>query len=330
MSTLGHSFRVVLLGTSRGPGVGVLVEGCPAGLPLSEGDLLPALQRRRGGGPGTTARVEPDRPRFLAGLYEGRTTGQPLLIWFDHEDPGEDGPDRRVLPRPGHADLAALARYGGFADLRGGGAFSGRLTVGLVAAGAVARRLVPALGFAAEVVEAGGRTDAVAAAEEAAAAGDSVGGRVVCTVTGVPAGLGDPPMDPLDARLAWACLCIPGVRAFEIGVGWRLAALRGSEANDPILDASGRTRTNLSGGVNGGITNGNPLVFSVAARPTASIALPQDSVDLRTGLPAQVRADGRNDACFALRLPVILESVAALVLVDFLRLAGRIGPVHAG
>lgn len=330
MSTLGRLFRVVLLGTSRGPGVGVLVEGCPAGLPLCEGDLLPALDRRRGGGPGTTARVEPDQPRFLAGLYEGRTTGQPLLLWFDNTDPGDDGPDRRVLPRPGHADLAAMARYGGFADLRGGGAFSGRLTVGLVAAGAVARKLVPELEFSAEVLEAGGRPDAVAAAVAAGAAGDSIGGWVACTVTGVPAGLGDPPLDPLDGRLAQACLCVPGVRAFEVGAGRALARMRGSEANDPILHAAGRTRTNLCGGVNGGLSNGNPLWFAVAARPTPSIALPQDSVDLRTGLPVRVRAEGRNDACFALRLPVILESVAALVLVDFLRLAGRMGPVHAG
>jgi chorismate synthase len=331
MSATGRVLRLSLFGSSRGPGVGALLEGCPAGLPLAEADLAADLDRRRSGGPGTSARVEPDLPAILAGVHEGRTTGQPLLLWFDNaEARADDAVDRRVLPRPGHADLAAVLKYGGHVDLRGGGPFSGRITAPLVAAGAVARKLLPELTPTARVLSAGGRPDALQAASEAASDGDSVGARLECRVDGVPAGLGEPPLDPLDARLAALCLCIPGVRAFEIGDGWALADARGSEANDVPLDAAGRTRGQRSGGVSGGISNGNPLLFRVAARPTPSIAREQQTVDLATGEPAPIRCEGRNDACFGLRLPVVLEAVAALVLADFARISGRLGPVYEG
>lgn len=328
MSFAGRLLRATVLGASHGPGVGVLLEGCPAGLPLSADDLLPDLQRRRGGRPGTTDRVEDDLPTLAAGVHEGRTTGQPLLVWFENTRQGPPDPvDRRHVPRPGHADLPAVHRYGGFHDPRGGGPFSGRLTVGVVAAGAIARRLLPAdVRIEAHLLRVGGRTDIDAAVDEARAAGDSLGGVLECRCTGLPPGLGEPPHDPLDARLARECLCIPGIRGFEIGDGFVLAALPGSQANDTPLEVTGRAATHRAGGVQAGMTNGNDLVFRVAARPAPSLPWEQPSIDLRTGAPARSIATGAQDACYALRLPVVVEAVAALVLADFLLLRRALAP----
>ncbi len=326
MNTIGRLLRIGITGTSRGPGVGAWIEGCPPGVSIEPDAIRAQLQRRRAGRPGTTARREPDEPRVLSGVHDGRATGQPILIWLDNVDARDDGATPERHPRPGHADLVAVQRYGGFADPRGGGAFSGRLTAALVAAGAVARAIVPELGFAARVLSAGGRDDIDAAVAEAAAADDSIGGLLECRVTGAPAGWGEPLLDPIDARLAQLCLCVPGVRSFELGSGLALAGMRGSQANDPITEPSGTTATNHAGGVNGGLSNGNPVVFRVVARPTPSIARPQPTVDLATGAPATVRSTGRHDACFALRLPVILEAVAAIVMADFALLARAYRP----
>ena len=328
MNTTGRLFRVGITGTSRGPGVGAWIEGCPPGIALDEAAIHAQLTRRRPGRPGTTARREPDEPRILSGVYQGHTTGQPILVWIDNRDAQNDGQAPSAQPRPGHADLVALQRYGGFADPRGGGAFSGRLTAALVAAGAVARALLPAVEIRARVLEVGGRRDLDAAVAEAMQAGDSLGGLLECTLDSVPTGWGEPLLDPIDARLAQLCLSIPGVRSFELGAGLALASMRGSQANDPILETSGRTATNHAGGVNGGLSNANPIVFRVATRPTPSIATPQNTVDMGTGLPTTTSSStGRHDACFALRLPVVLEAAAAIVLADFMLLA-RAGSVQ--
>lgn len=321
MNTTGRLFRVGITGSSRGPGLATWIEGCPPGLPIDPSLLEAQLARRRPGAPGTTARREPDHPRIISGVYQGRSTGQPILILIDNQDAADDGQDPSSLPRPGHADLVAVRRYGGFADPRGGGAFSGRLTAALVAAGAVARLLIPELSIGAELLQVGGRSDIADAVAEAQADGDSLGGLVRCTIQGVPMGWGEPLLDPLDARLAQLCMCIPGVRSFGIGTGRAMASMRGSQANDPILDVEGRTASNHAGGVNGGLSNGNPVVFELAARPTPSIAKPQRSVDLRDGASATVRSKGRHDACFALRLPPVVEAAAAVVLADFALLA---------
>lgn len=329
MNTTGRLFRVGITGTSRGPGVGTWIEGCPPGIPLDEEAFASALARRRPGRPGTTARVEPDRLRILSGLHQGHSTGQPMLLWLDNLDARSDGHDPAVLPRPGHADLVALQRYGGFADPRGGGAFSGRLTAAMVLAGVVARRVIPSVRIQARLLEVGGRADIEGAVAEAVAEGDSLGALLTCEARGVPPGWGEPLLDPIDARLAQLCLCVPGVRSFELGAGLELASMRGSQANDPILDRRGRTASNHSGGVNGGLSNGNPIVFRVATRPTPSIAKLQRSVDLTSGEQATLQLRGRHDACFALRLPEVLESVTAVVLADFALLAraGAPGPV---
>lgn len=329
MNTLGRSFRVSLLGESHGPGVGVLIDGCPAGLPLAPADLEPLLARRRGGAPGTTARVEADDPQLYSGVHAGRTTGSPLLILLANRDVDSGAYAAvRDRPRPGHADLTARQKYGGFADHRGGGHFSGRLTAGLVAAGAVARKLAAPIEIGARVLEAGGRPDATAAAAAAAAERDSVGGIVECVATGLPAGLGEPFADSLESLLAHAVFAIPGIKGIEFGAGFAAARMRGSAHNDPILDVAGRTATNHAGGINGGISNGNPLVFRVAVRPTASIDRPQATVDLASGAATTLALGGRHDACIALRVPPVLEATTAIVLVDLLLRAGRLPRVY--
>ncbi len=318
MNVFGRCLRMEIFGESHGPAVGIILDGCPAGLEIAERDFSADLARRKGGRPGTTARLETDEPRFLSGILGGRTTGSPLAIWFENKDGRpEDYPDLNRFPRPGQADFSVLRKYGGFADRRGGGHFSGRLTAGLVAAGVVAKKIIRPAEVRGEVLACGGSEDFEAAVASAAAAGDSLGGIVACAVMGLPVGLGEPFFDSFESVLGHLLFSIPGIKGLEFGAGFRGAALRGRDYNDVILDASGRTRTNHDGGLNGGITNGNDVVFRVAVRPTATLGRPQETVDMITGRPAAVQAGGRHDACFALRMPVILEAAAAFVAADF-------------
>ncbi len=322
MNTFGRLFRVSLFGESHGGGIGALLDGVPAGMPLKEGDFAADLGRRRSGAPGTTRRREEDLPSLRTGVRAGRTTGAPLLIWIDNRDVRSAGYGRfRRTPRPGHADFAAAVKFGGFNDLRGGGHFSGRLTAPLVAAGVVAKKMISPAAIGARLSEAGGETrpDCILkAAAAAAAAGDSIGGIVECRIAGLRPGLGEPFFDSVESLIAHAVMSVPGIKGIEFGAGFAAARMRGSEFNDPIVDRSGRTETNRAGGINGGLTNGNEVVFRAAVRPAASIAAPQRTVDLRTGRPAALRIGGRHDACFALRVPVVIEAAAAVVLADLM------------
>lgn len=321
MNSFGRIFRVHIFGESHGPAVGVVLDGCPAGLALAEKDLEEDLGRRKAGPRGTTARHEPDRPRILSGVFEGRTTGAPILVLFENEaaDPAAyDG--IRTTPRPGHADLAAWLKFGGYNDHRGGGPFSGRLTVGLVAAGAVAKKVIAPVRLAARLVEAGGAADVEAAVDKAMAEGQTIGGVVECEATDVPAGLGEPFFDSVESLVGHILFAIPAVKGVEFGAGFAAARMTGETSNDPIVGADGRTLTNNAGGAAGGITNGNPLVFRAAFKPTPSLPRPQRTVDLATGRPAEVVAGGRHDVCIALRAPVVVEAAAAVVLADLLLL----------
>lgn len=321
MNSFGRMFRVHIFGESHGPAVGVLLDGCPAGLPLAEEDLAADLARRKAGRPGTTARREPDRPRILSGVFEGRTTGAPVLVQFGNEDADPAAYDRiRNTPRPGHADLPALMKFGGWNDHRGGGHFSGRLTVGLVAAGAVAKRIIAPVRVAARILEAGGLADVEAAVAGAAAEGQTIGGIVECVALDVPAGLGEPFFDSIESLLGHILLAIPAVKGVEFGAGFAAARMTGETSNDPIAGADGRTLTNNAGGAAGGITNGNPLVVRVAFKPTPSVTRPQKTVDVTTGRAAEVVAAGRHDVCIALRAPVVVEAATAIVLADLLLL----------
>jgi len=316
MNTFGRIFRVTLFGESHGPGIGVVVEGCPPGMPLAPSDFEADLARRRPGAPGTTARVEPDAVEILSGVFEGRTTGAPIALLVRNQDvrSGDYPTDRP--PRPGHADWPLRVKWSGFQDPRGGGTASGRLTVGLVLAGTLARRMLPGVSFAARLLEAGGRTDIEAAVAEARADGDSVGGLVECTVTGLPPGLGEPWFDAVESLLAHVLFAVPAVKGIEFGSGFQAARMRGSEHNDAFLGPDGRTDTHHAGGVLGGITSGDVLTFRVAVKPAASIARPQRTWDFQRGRMVTLEVQGRHDACIALRVPVVVEAAAAIVLAD--------------
>jgi chorismate synthase len=327
MNTFGTMLRTGIFGESHGECVGVVLDGCPAGLPLSADDLLPDLKRRQGGKPGTTKRAEPDVPKIRSGVLEGKTTGAPIFIEFANSDVhSTDYAALRDTPRPSHADFAAHAKFGGFNDPRGGGHASGRMTLALVAAGAIAKKLLSAskISINAQVAEAGGSKDAAKAAADAEADGDSIGGIVECKVAGVPVGLGEPFFNSVESMLAHIMFSIPAVRAIEFGAGFACAKMRGSECNDAILDVSGKTKTNNSGGVNGGMTNGNELVFRLCFRPTPSIRKTQGTVNLRSGAGVDISISGRHDACIALRAPPVVEGAAALVLADLMIQEGRI------
>lgn len=319
MNRFGTRFRLTVWGESHGPQVGLSLDGVPAGLRLDAADFEADLSRRRGGVPGATPRREADVPQIVSGLYEGHTTGAPLTLVFENRNTRPQDYDPLVF-RPSHADWVARHKYKGFNDPRGGGHFSARLTVCLVAAGVVAKRMLPAgIGFDTRLVEVGGcaepdRFEAVL--REAAAAQDSVGGVVECRITGVPAGWGEPLFDTAEGVLAHLLFAIPAVRGVEFGEGFAAARMRGSDHNDPIADASGRTTTNHAGGIVGGITNGNEIRFRVAFKPTPSIAREQMTYNPATDRCERLSIRGRHDVCVALRGAVVVEAAAAIALAD--------------
>ena len=331
MNSFGRLFRVTIFGESHGCGVGVVVDGCPAGIPLDARDFGPDLQRRKGGARGTTTRIEADCPVIQGGVFAGRTTGAPIAIFFENADARSADYESVVdIPRPGHADFTARIKFGGYQDPRGGGHFSGRLTLGLVAAGVIAKKTIVPVTVEARLCEAGGSGDIEKAVERAMAESDSIGGIVECRSSSMPAGLGEPFFDSAESLISHLVFSIPAVRGIEFGDGFAGAAMKGSQHNDAIVDAGGRTRTQHAGGINGGITNGNPLRFRIAVKPTSSIARPQTTFNLKSGEMAESKIPGRHDACIALRMPVIAEAATAIVLADLLLLEQRVPRVMEG
>jgi chorismate synthase len=330
MNQFGKLFRVSIFGESHGVQVGITVDGLPAGLPLSVDDFLPDLERRKGGRQqGTTPRQEDDLPIILSGLFQGRTTGAPLTIVFENKNTRSgDYQKQRSVPRPGHADWVANQKYGGFEDYRGGGHFSGRLTVCLVAAGVIAKKLIAPVSVVSTIVEIGGEPDIEKGLEKAIAQKDSIGGVVDCQVADLPVGLGEPFWDSVESLISHAVFSIPAVRGIEFGTGFAAARMFGSDHNDALLDASGKTATNHAGGVVGGITNGNPLHFRIAIKPTSSTPKPQQTFNWDTDQVEPFSVKGRHDLCIALRVPPVLEAVTAIVLADLLMLADYIPPIY--
>ncbi len=318
MNSFGRIFRVHIFGESHGESVGIVIDGCPAGLPLSADDLLADLERRKGGKQkGTTPRQEADYPFFKSGLFNGKTTGAPITIIFDNANTrSSDYEKQRSFPRPGHADWVAHQKYGGNEDYRGGGHFSARLTTGLVAAGAIAKKLMSGVTIASAVTEINGESDLEKGLQNAIDAKDSVGGLVECRVNGIPVGLGEPFFDSVESQLAHIAFAIPAVKGIEFGSGFAAAKMFGSQHNDAIENMEGKTRTNHAGGIVGGITNGNELVFRIAIKPTASTPKQQNSLNWDTGNVEDFSIKGRHDLCVALRAPVILEAATAVALVD--------------
>lgn len=326
MNSFGRIFRVHIFGESHGESVGIVIDGCPAGLSLSEEDLLTDLERRKGGKQkGTTPRQEADYPFFKSGLFNGKTTGAPITILFENNNTrSEDYNKQRSIPRPGHADWVAHQKYGGHEDYRGGGHFSARLTTGLVAAGAIAKKLMQGITIHAAVTEIGGEADLEKGLQKAIDAKDSVGGLVECRVNGLPVGLGEPFFDSVESQIAHIAFAIPAVKGIEFGTGFAAAKMFGSQHNDAIENMDGKTRTNHAGGVVGGISNGNELVFRIAIKPTASTPKEQNSLNWETGQAENFSVKGRHDLCVALRAPVILEAATAVTLLDFLLLEQQI------
>lgn len=322
MNTFGKNFRVGIFGESHGPAVGVVIDGVKPGISLCEEDLRPDILRRKSGAKGTTPRTESDEPRILSGVLDGHTTGAPVAIIFENDNTRpSDYEALKDIPRPGHADYVASVKWDGFNDPRGGGHFSGRLTLPLVAAGVIAKKMCPGK-IEASLLEIGGEPDRTlwdGLLEEAAREGDSLGGIVQCRVEDLPAGIGEPFFDSVESLLSHAVFSIPGVRGIEFGDGFAASRLSGSQHNDPFVLSENGTPVpskNGAGGINGGITNGAPVVFRVAFKPTSSIARPQQTLDLATGRTVTLNVPGRHDVCFALRTPVIVEAVTAIVLAD--------------
>ena len=328
MNTFGRKFRVSIFGESHGELIGVVLDGVQPGIELSEEDFVQDLVRRKSGAKGTTPRIEEDRPVLVSGVYEGCTTGAPLTIVFRNMNTqSSDYSQFSAMPRPGHADLTAALKWDDYQDPRGSGHFSGRLTLPIVAAGVVAKKMLysltildetPAKEVNARLVELGGSSDEQTwqeAIDKAMEEGDSLGAVVECTVPEIDAGYGEPFWDSVESTIAHAIFSIPGVRGLEFGDGFQAARMKGSEHNDPI-GADGRPLKNGAGGVNGGITNGAPLTFRVAFKPTSSIRKAQQTFNFQTGEMDTLEIKGRHDACFALRTPVVVEAMTAIALAD--------------
>jgi len=329
MNSFGRLFRIHIFGESHGESVGLVIDGCPAGLPLSVEDFLTDIERRKGGNhKGTTPRKEDDLPIFKSGIFNGHTTGAPITILFENKNTRSgDYEKQRAVPRPGHADFTAHAKYGGFEDFRGGGHFSGRLTVCMVAAGVIAKKLLGHIQVVSTILEIGGEADLEKGLQKAIDAKDSIGGIVECRVNGLPVGLGEHFFDSAESLISHAVFAIPAVKGIEFGAGFAAARMFGTEHNDAIEDASGKTRTNHAGGIVGGITNGNELVFRIAIKPTSSTPKEQQTWNWETNAIESFSVKGRHDLCIALRVPVVLEAVTAFTLVDLMLLEQRIGRI---
>lgn len=321
MNSWGDIFRVTIWGESHGKQVGVSIDGVPAGIALSEEDFTADLERRRAGAAGTTPRKESDIPHIVSGLYEGFTTGSPLTIEFLNENT-RSGDYKSLIshPRPSHADWVAQQKWQGYNDPRGGGHFSGRITLGLVAAGVVAKKILgQAVEFSTDIIEIGGECNKERFAEiieQARMAQDSVGGVVECCVKGIKVGLGEPFFDSAESLIAHLLFSVPAVKGIEFGAGFEAARKRGSQNNDCIISADGKTATNHAGGIVGGITNGNDIVVRAAIKPTASISSEQQTFNFETGAVEPLVIRGRHDVCIALRAAVVVESAIAIALAE--------------
>jgi chorismate synthase len=349
--SFGENFRITVFGESHGSCIGAVIDGCPAGLQLSEEDIQIQVDKRKPfASAGQTSRVEEDKVEILSGVYNGNTTGAPLCLMVRNKDTDSSNYEKtRFTPRPGHADYTSFIKYGGFNDFRGGGRFSGRVTVGLVMVGAVAKKLLNHAGievFAHTVQISDVKTPAISmeeikksnvynnpmrcidelaakemlqAIEEAGKEGDSVGGVIEGIALNVPIGLGEPYFDTIEGQMAKALFAVPAVKAVEFGSGFTAANKRGSENNDlfDIADHRIITRTNNAGGILGGITNGMPLVLRTALKATPSIARPQATVDMLQMENTEIEIKGRHDVCIVPRAVIVVESMMAVTLCDF-------------
>ena len=323
MNSFGKIFRVQILGQSHGDYVGIVIDGCPPGIEIHVDDFKEDIERRKPGAKGTTPKKEDDIPEIISGVFNDKSTGAPITILFKNNNTRSgDYEKQRAVPRPGHADFVAHKKFNGFEDFRGGGHFSGRLTVALVAAGVVAKRVIEKYAVDKKVeihsaiLEIGGEKDLEKGLQKAIDAKDSIGGIVECRVSNLPIGLGEPFFDSVESLISHAVFSIPAVKGIEFGAGFAAAKMFGLEHNDSIINSDGTTETNNAGGIVGGITNGNELVFRIVVKPTSSTPKEQQTLNVESGNVEPFSVKGRHDLCIALRVPVVLEAVTAVVLTD--------------
>ena len=318
LNSFGRLFRVSVYGESHGDSLGVLLDGVKPGIKLSVDSFKEAIERRKPKTYGTT-RVEDDTIIIKSGVFNNYTTGAPILLEFKNNNiNSKDYSNLSYHFRPGHSDFAANNKYGGFNDYRGGGTFSGRLTLGVVAAGVVADKIVH-FDINSEIINLGGETDKAKFTpllEIIANSNDSIGGVVRITIKNPPIGLGEPFFDSVESLLSHALFSVGGVKGVSFGAGFNGVSLRGSEFNDLLLDIKGTTKTNNNGGINGGISNGNDIVINVMVRPTPSIGINQNTFNFKTNKLEDLKIEGRHDKAIILRIPVVLESMCKIVLTD--------------
>ena len=326
MNSFGKNFRVQIFGQSHGDYVGIIVDGCPPGINILQEDFKYDIDRRKPGAKGTTPRKEDDIPEIISGIFNNKSTGAPITILFKNGNTrSSDYEKLRAVPRPGHADFVAHKKFRGFEDYRGGGHFSGRLTVAIVAAGVIAKKVVETFSsdkkitISSTILEIGGEADLEKGLQKAIDAKDSVGGIVECKVNNLPVGLGEPFFDSVESLISHAVFSIPAVKGIEFGAGFSAAKMFGLEHNDSIINADGTTETNNAGGIVGGITNGNELVFRIVVKPTSSTPKEQQTLNIESGKVEAFSVKGRHDLCIALRVPVVLEAVTAMVLSDLMK-----------
>ncbi len=350
-NTFGNSVCVTIFGESHGKAIGCVIDGLAPGIKISDEYIEKKLALRRPAGKISTARREKDNYEIVSGVFNSRATGTPLCIIIPNEDVRSSDYDSvKLTARPGHADLTAQIKYRGFQDYRGGGHFSGRVTAALVAAGAVCQSALESKGITVAThisaigsvkdrrfdpvsPETDGLSDSAfpvldkdveekmkSVIESAAAKGDSVGGELETAVTGIPAGLGEPWFDTVEGMLSHALFSVPAVKGIEFGAGFGFESMNGSEANDPISSRGGApvTLTNNNAGINGGITNGMPIIFRLAVKPTPSISQPQQSIDLETFESETLEVKGRHDPCIVHRARAVADAVTSIVLCDLL------------
>lgn len=320
MNSFGRLFRINIYGESHGKSVGVILDGVMPGIKLSEEDFVADIERRKAGKKGTTPRVEADQVIIESGVFNGYTTGSPILLRFLNTNTKSKDYSKLVThPRPSHADFVANEKYNGYQDYRGGGHFSGRLTVGLVAAGVVAKKMLAGITFNTNLINLGGCSDPTMFDEildKVVARKDSVGGIVSICVNGVPVGLGEPYFDSLESTISHLLFSVGAVKGVEFGSGFSGVNMLGSEYNDLIIDKTGKTSTNHNGGINGGISNGNSLIVKAFVKPTASIFKEQNTYSFASGQVEPLLIEGRHDAAIVLRAMVVLEACVAICLAD--------------
>ncbi len=320
MNHFGRLFQINIYGESHGESVGVLIDGVKPGIELKKEDFTTDLQRRKAGSKGTTPRIEPDEIIIESGVFNGYTTGAPILLRFlNTNTKSKDYSNLVDHPRPSHADFTAKEKYEGFNDFRGGGHFSARLTLGIVSAGVVAKKMLKGISFETKLTNLGGCTDTTQFTkilDKIVEEKNSIGGIVSLKAKGVPVGFGEPYFDSLESTIAHLLFSIGGVKGVEFGVGFHGVSMLGSEFNDALLDASGKTKTNHNGGINGGISNGNDIELNVFVKPTPSISLAQETFNFKTNQIEELVIEGRHDAAIILRAMVVLEACLAIALCD--------------